>query len=566
MIVILSEQLIERNDPSRHAADPAPLSSPLNEAYLDRVSRQYRRLGARAVYWAGACGNEGTGALWKRKPAWRPLGVLRGAAASLARKTPIFFTDIRTWPNRQLRTILKQRKPSPAGLAAVVRASGVCGYVELAERLQSACVVTRCYQPGLVEPGDLVGLLTYAKAPGRPFERLLDAVCAGDLRAVAGIASEATNQVVVGFDSIDVVGRHLVALRALLSARFMHWPGASRVGDRVWMMPGASVDSSCILEGPIYLGCNCRVLRGAHIIGPAYIGDSATVGEAAFVGESVVLQGAVVQAGTRAWRSVVGPVGIGEDLSDGAFTYPAWQPPGDPDPSPYGFASVVVPTRHSIRCHPWLFRFAKRAIDICGAVVGLAITLPLYPIIAAAIKLDSRGSVFFAHRRQTIGGREFACVKFRTMISEAHTLQMKLPNEVDGPQFFIKNDPRLTRVGRILRKINLDELPQLWNVLLGQMSLVGPRPSPDHENQFCPGWREARLSVRPGLTGVWQTRRSTDRSAGDFHEWIQYDLQYVRECSLWNDMKLIWATVLKTAMRMKSTLADALRRGGDKDG
>jgi|GEM_PF-445872 len=563
MIVILSEQLIERSGPSRHAADPARLFSPLNEAYLDRLSRQYRRMGAQAVYWAGS---EGTQVRWKRKPAWRSLGVLRGEAKSLARRTPVFFTDVRTWPNRQLRSILKQRTPSRSDLAAVVRASGVCGYVELAERLQSACVVTRCYRPGLVEPDDLVGLLAYAKVPGRPLERLLEAVIANDARAVAAIASEATSQVVVAFDSIDVVGRHLVALRALLSTRSMRWPGASRVGDRVWMMPGASVDSSCILEGPIYLGRNCRVSRGAHIIGPAYIGDSATIGEAAFVGESVVLQGAVVQPGTRAWRSVVGPTAADETLPDGTFTYSAWQPSGDSDSLPYGFASVVVPTRHSIQCHPWLFRFVKRGIDICGAVVGLAITLPLYPIIAAAIKLDSRGSVFFTHRRQTIGGREFACVKFRTMISEAHRLQKKLPNEVDGPQFYIKNDPRLTRVGRVLRKINLDELPQLWNVLLGQMSLVGPRPSPDRENQFCPGWREARLSVRPGITGMWQARRSTDRSAGDFHEWIQYDLQYVRECSLWNDVKLMLETVLKTALRMKSTLVHAFRRNGDSDG
>ena len=576
MIVILSEQLIDRTDPSLHAADQAKLFSPLSEAYLDRLARQYRKLGARAVYWAGAC-NEKRAAGF-RKPAWRPLDKLRVAGGTRGPKrplglhtlafrgTPVLFADTCTWPNMQLRSILKQGGRSFSDLAVIVRSSGVGRYVELAERLQSACVVTRCYRPVLVEPSDLVGLLAYARAPGSPCERLLEAVRAGDLPAIAGIASEATRRVVAGFDRIDAVGRHLVALRALLSSETRRWPGASRVGDQVWMMPGASVDSSCILEGPIYLGRNCRVGRGAHIIGPAYIGDSAIVGEAAFVGESVVAHGGVVQPGTRAWRSVVGTAGADESMPGGAFTHAGWQHPGDSEQQPHGYASVVVPSRQSIQCHPWLYRFAKRAIDICGAIIGLVVTLPLYPFIVAAIKLDSRGPIFFKHRRQTIGGKEFTCVKFRTMVDDTDRLQQELPNEVDGPQFYIKNDPRLTRVGRTLRKTNLDELPQLWNVLLGQMSLVGPRPSPDRENQFCPGWREARLSVRPGLTGMWQTRRSTNRSAGDFHEWIQYDLQYVRECSLWNDMKLIWVTVLKTAMRMKSTLAEALRRGGDKNG
>jgi lipopolysaccharide/colanic/teichoic acid biosynthesis glycosyltransferase len=119
---------------------------------------------------------------------------------------------------------------------------------------------------------------------------------------------------------------------------------------------------------------------------------------------------------------------------------------------------------------------------------------------------------------------------------------LKKKNQADGPQFFIENDPRLTRVGRFLRKYNLDELPQFWNVLSGDMSVVGPRPSPHKENQFCPPWREARLSVRPGITGLWQIMR-TRRSGSDFQEWIKYDLEYVERRSTWLDLHIITKTV-----------------------
>ena len=112
------------------------------------------------------------------------------------------------------------------------------------------------------------------------------------------------------------------------------------------------------------------------------------------------------------------------------------------------------------------------------------------------------------------------------MTADAHRQQRQLyrSNQVDGPQFKLKEDPRVTRVGRLLRVTNLDEIPQLINVLRGQMSLVGPRPSPFRENQICVPWRRARLSVRPGITGLWQVCRDEDRTEGDFHEWIYYDL------------------------------------------
>ena len=131
------------------------------------------------------------------------------------------------------------------------------------------------------------------------------------------------------------------------------------------------------------------------------------------------------------------------------------------------------------------------------------------------------------------------------MQRDAHQRQRALyaTNVLDGPQFKLHNDPRVTRVGALLRATNIDELPQLINVLLGQMSLIGPRPSPFRENQICVPWRRARLSVRPGITGLWQICRD-QRSEGDFHQWIAYDIMYVRHLSGWLDLKILLATIL----------------------
>lgn len=188
----------------------------------------------------------------------------------------------------------------------------------------------------------------------------------------------------------------------------------------------------------------------------------------------------------------------------------------------------------------------KRGFDVAFSLAALGATLPLYPFIALAICIEDGLPVFFAHRRQTRGGREFPCLKFRTMCKDAERIKQDLAarNQADGPQFFIADDPRLLRAGRLLRKYQLDELPQFWNVLVGQMSVVGPRPSPDRENQYCPAWREARLSVRPGVTGLWQIRR-TRAPETDFQEWIRYDLEYVQQQSWRLDLWIIWRTVMQ---------------------
>ncbi len=191
-------------------------------------------------------------------------------------------------------------------------------------------------------------------------------------------------------------------------------------------------------------------------------------------------------------------------------------------------------------------RASKRAFDIAFSLGVLTMTAPIYPFLILAVLIEDGRPVFFGHRRQTIGGREFQCWKFRTMVKNAEQLKVALQgqNVCDGPQFYIVNDPRLLRVGAVMRKFQLDELPQFVNVLMGHMSVVGPRPSPDKENQFCPAWREARLSVRPGITGLWQVRR-TRVAETDFQEWIRYDLEYVQHQSWRMDMWIIIRTIAR---------------------
>ena len=187
----------------------------------------------------------------------------------------------------------------------------------------------------------------------------------------------------------------------------------------------------------------------------------------------------------------------------------------------------------------------KRALDVTVATLSLALLSPVFAVVAAVIWLESRGPVFYRDKREGLRGQVFGCWKFRTMYTGAHLAQrdLKVLDHTDGPHFKVDRDPRVTRAGRLLRATNLDEIPQLLNVLWGEMSLVGPRPSPFRENQICVPWREARLSVRPGVTGFWQVCRH-DRSAGDFHQWIEYDLLYVRHLSVWLDLKILAATIL----------------------
>jgi exopolysaccharide biosynthesis polyprenyl glycosylphosphotransferase len=183
----------------------------------------------------------------------------------------------------------------------------------------------------------------------------------------------------------------------------------------------------------------------------------------------------------------------------------------------------------------------KRAIDLTGAAIGLVLVAPLMAAIAVAVKLDSRGPVLFAQRRIGRGTTPFKMLKFRTMVHGADGLKGDLEhlNELTGPMFKITDDPRVTPVGRVLRRFSLDELPQLWNVLRGEMSLVGPRPLVPSEDDHVIGYHRERLDLTPGLTGPWQV---LGRTAIPFQEMVKLDYLYVAEWSLWNDIKILIRT------------------------
>ena len=182
----------------------------------------------------------------------------------------------------------------------------------------------------------------------------------------------------------------------------------------------------------------------------------------------------------------------------------------------------------------------KRILDIVSCFLLFIIFLPLFFIIALLIKIDSKGPVFFLQKRCGRNGKVFNMYKFRTMVEDAESLKKRLTNEMDGPMFKVRNDPRITGVGRILRRCSLDELPQVLNVLKGEMSLVGPRPLADEEMEGDECWRKIRLSVKPGMTGLWQIM---GRTSGKFDDWVSYDIEYVQKMSLCMDLKILVLTL-----------------------
>ena len=186
--------------------------------------------------------------------------------------------------------------------------------------------------------------------------------------------------------------------------------------------------------------------------------------------------------------------------------------------------------------------FAKRATDICLSGLGLLLLSPLFLILAIIIKLTSKGPVFYLSERCGKNKQVFNFYKFRSMLKDADKMRDGLQdkNEMDGPVFKIRNDPRVTRIGRFMRRFSLDELPQLWNVFKGDMSLVGPRPPiPDEVGEY-EDWQLKRLNIKPGITCLWQIQ---GRSEISFKEWMRLDLWYIDNWSLWLDLKILFKTI-----------------------
>jgi lipopolysaccharide/colanic/teichoic acid biosynthesis glycosyltransferase len=308
----------------------------------------------------------------------------------------------------------------------------------------------------------------------------------------------------------------------------------------------STVSSQAYVLGPVLIGANCTVEPHAQIIGPAVIGDGCVIEEGGLVRESVLWSGSTIARGSRAEYSVIGSgycVPSGTRLKECIVMND--RTPVEQILRPAAARAPRMQSRPGARLSAPRSVFGallKRAIDIFGASQGLVLFSPLFVAIAVAIKLDSAGPVLFSQQRCGRGGWPFRMLKFRTMVVNAERLQKHLAGnkDVDGPVFKVFKDPRVTRVGRLLRKLSLDELPQLWNVLAGDMSLVGPRPLVMGEMRFSPSWRDLRLSIKPGITGPWQIG---GRNHASFHDWILKDVSYVRTHSVWQDLMILMKTI-----------------------
>lgn len=189
-----------------------------------------------------------------------------------------------------------------------------------------------------------------------------------------------------------------------------------------------------------------------------------------------------------------------------------------------------------------VYHTVKRGFDILASGVALVLLSPLFGILTVKIKKEDGGPAFYSQTRIGKNGKPFKMWKFRSMIVNADKMvkQLEEQNEIDGAMFKIKDDPRVTKIGHVIRKYSLDELPQLWNVLKGDMSLVGPRPPLPMEVADYTDYDKLRLTVTPGCTGLWQV---TKRNDADFDEMVGLDLEYINKSSLWFDFKILLKTV-----------------------
>ena len=325
----------------------------------------------------------------------------------------------------------------------------------------------------------------------------------------------------------------------------------AQCGDPLGVVMGEGVEiaTSAQIEGPVILGAGCVIGERVRLIGPANLGAGCRVEAGATVRDSILSPGARVERGGS----------VEESFLDAGCTACASRPlrrnvvvdsttlrgrltliTSEHNPGfEYAFCGGL--TQKLRRAQEWAFHATKRLVDVAVSSILLLILAPLCAVIAVLIKRDSPGPVCYSQRRCGKDGKKFAMHKFRSMVADAEQVHHELlaRKDVDGPMFKMHRDPRVTRIGRFLRRTSLDELPQLLNVLKGEMSLVGPRPLIMEEMEFAPAWRDLRLRVKPGITGLWQVN---GRDSIAFHDWIANDIRYVKEQSLWLDFKILLQT------------------------
>jgi lipopolysaccharide/colanic/teichoic acid biosynthesis glycosyltransferase/ADP-glucose pyrophosphorylase len=363
---------------------------------------------------------------------------------------------------------------------------------------------------------------------------------------------------------ISTFADYIDANHALVASGFVPDASYRAVGDGVRAATGATIADGADVRGPVLLGAGCRVEAGARIVGPTVVGAGSVVHAGAEVRESVLWRDVRLAPSARVSRSVVTDRASVPDGSriDESVVFDNTQCNGshrllgrmNAQVTPGGSSVLISHDAHSRRggriesigrrsgSHR-VYLAAKRGLDLAASIVGLALLWPLMMVIAVTIRLDSRGPAVFRQVRCGRGGRPFTMLKFRTMTRDAEARQAELVDRkrVDGPMFKMSEDPRVTRVGRFLRRTSLDEIPQLVNVLRGEMTLVGPRPLVMEEMRNAPGWRDIRLMVKPGITGLWQ---SNGRTRTRFADWIRADIEYVRNQSMLLDLRILLRTAV----------------------
>ena len=356
------------------------------------------------------------------------------------------------------------------------------------------------------------------------------------------------------YQCIDSVKDYIKVQRDLLNNNDLndlndfHAGDKVEVAEKVWLGKNVRISPSAYLLGPLVIGDGCTIDDWTQVIGPAVIGNGCRVSEGALIRESIVWDKTEISSMAKIEYSIIGEGSVipdnfciknmialnGLKIGDTNLFNSDRSVTGTVDLSDIKLTASI---KHK------LYKTTKRAVDILLSALCLVLALPLFLLITLMIKSDSSGPVFYIQKRCGKNGKLFGMIKFRTMIENAEKLQSKLAskNEIDGPMFKLSDDPRVTRVGKMLRSTSLDELPQLFNVLKGEMSLVGPRPLIMDEMKFSPSWRDTRLKVKPGITGLWQIQ---GRSEMPFHEWIRYDVYYIRSQSLWLDLKILFKTAM----------------------
>ncbi|MFZ5452619.1 MAG: sugar transferase [Thermodesulfobacteriota bacterium] len=334
-------------------------------------------------------------------------------------------------------------------------------------------------------------------------------------------------------------------------AEFPNLPNNLIISSHKDLQP-PQIHPSAKLFAPYALRPGTQIGGDVLVLGPSAIGQGCDIGANSIINECVILDGAKIGRGCYLNRCIVGEdtlVQRGSMLYETALT----KTPGESGTTEVlqlrepTHREAKAASKHLIWKTPAgpFYLKLKRVLDVFLSLIFLIIAAPLMAAITVAIKMDSPGPVLFRQRRSGLKGKEFTMLKFRSMVSNAEEIKRELLmelNEVDGPMFKIINDPRITKVGRFLRNTNLDELPQLFCVLKGDMSLVGPRPLSFDEMRYNPRWRDARLAVRPGVTGLWQVEAHTKL---EFNEWIRQDLEYVHNVSLGLDLKILFRTLTK---------------------